>query len=104
MIFILSRLVIIKQKTLQQYALQYPEAKIAISEWAVKTEVSDWANFTEVKLVFNSVDYVGDNRYVFNIKGNRYRMIAMIFFSVRTVYIRWFGTHKEYDSINVSEV
>ena len=97
-------MVIIKQKTLNNYILQYPQAKIAINKWAEKTEFSDWDNFAEIKSVFNSFDFVGDNRYVFNINGNKYRMVAMIFFSVRTVYIRWFGTHKEYDSINVSEV
>ena len=97
-------MVIIKQKTLHTYQLKYPAAGIAISEWALKTEIADWANFSEVKSVFGSTDYVGDNRYVFNIKGNRYRLIAMIFFSVRTVYIRWFGTHAEYDKIDVQKV
>ncbi|MCE7066780.1 type II toxin-antitoxin system HigB family toxin [Dyadobacter sp. CY326] len=95
-------MVIIKQKTLHDYCIKYPEAKIAIAEWASKTESSNWANFMEVKSVFNSVDYVGDNRFVFNVKGNQFRMVAMIFFSVRTVYIRWFGAHSEYDKINVS--
>ncbi|MCE7069970.1 type II toxin-antitoxin system HigB family toxin [Dyadobacter sp. CY327] len=97
-------MVIIKQKTLHNYCIKYPEAKVAIAEWADKTELADWANFLEVKSVFNSVDYVGDNRFVFNIKGNQYRMVAMIFFSVRTVYIRWFGSHSEYDKINVSKI
>lgn len=97
-------MVIIKQKTLYYYCQKYPEAKFAIYEWAEKVEKSDWSNFAEVKSVFNSADFVGDNRYVFNIKGNKYRMVVMIFFSVRTVYIRWFGTHKVYDKIDVSEV
>ncbi|QRR01671.1 type II toxin-antitoxin system HigB family toxin [Dyadobacter sandarakinus] len=97
-------MVIIKQKTLHTYSREYPEAKIAISEWAEKTERADWANFSEVKSMFNSTDYVGDDRYVFNIKGNKYRMVAMIFFTVRTVYIRWFGTHAEYSKIDVTKI
>ncbi|TLV01229.1 type II toxin-antitoxin system HigB family toxin [Dyadobacter luticola] len=97
-------MVIIKSKTLHDYCLMYPKARVAISEWASKTESSDWANFIEIKSVFNSVDYVGDNRYVFNIKGNQYRLVAMIFFSVRTVYIRWFGPHEAYDRINVAMI
>ena len=97
-------MVIIKQKTLHNYYLQYPEARTAIADWAIKTESSNWGSFMEVKLMFNSVDYVGDNRFVFNIKGNQYRMVVMIFFSVRTVYIRWFGSHSEYDKINVSTI
>ncbi|NIJ52074.1 type II toxin-antitoxin system HigB family toxin [Dyadobacter arcticus] len=97
-------MVIIKQKTLNNYSASYPVAKAAIYEWATKTEDSDWKNFLEVKSTFGSVDYVGDNRYVFNIKGNQYRLVAMIFFGVRTVYIRWFGTHQEYHKINVAEI
>jgi mRNA interferase HigB len=97
-------MVIIKQKTLHNYCLKYPDAKVAIAEWAEKTETSDWAHFMEIKSMFNSVDFVGDNRYVFNIKGNQYRMVVMMFFSVRTVYVRWFGTHKEYEKINVAEI
>lgn len=97
-------MVIIKQKTLHDYAVAYPEAKAAIDEWATKVEFADWANFPEIKNTFNSADFVGDKRFVFNIKGNQYRLVAMIFFSVRTVYIRWFGTHKEYDKIDVSKI
>jgi mRNA interferase HigB len=52
-----------------------------------------------MKAMFNSVDAVGNDRYVFNIRGNNYRLIAMIFFDVRTVYIRFVGTHSEYDKL-----
>lgn len=97
-------MVIIKQKTLNEYASAYPLAKAAIYEWASKIENGNWSCLSEVKATFNSVDFVGDNRYVFNIKGNQYRLIVMIFFTVRTVYIRWFGTHQEYDKINVAEI
>lgn len=97
-------MVIIKRKTLYDYGRQYPEAGKAIGEWAEKAENADWSNFSELKNSFGSVDYAGDNRYIFNIKGNQYRLVVMIFFSVRTIYIRWFGTHKEYDKIDVSKV
>ncbi|MCB0517743.1 MAG: type II toxin-antitoxin system HigB family toxin [Saprospiraceae bacterium] len=50
-----------------------------------------------MKLRFNSVDYVGNDRYVFNIRGNNYRLFAMIFFNKRTVFVRFIGTHAEYD-------
>lgn len=58
-----------------------------------------WGNFNDVRNTFGSVDAVGNDRYVFNIKGNDYRLIAMIFFDKRTVYIRFIGTHAEYDKI-----
>jgi mRNA-degrading endonuclease HigB of HigAB toxin-antitoxin module len=47
---------------------------------------------------------VGNDRYVFNIKGNKYRLVAMIFFNIRTVYIRFIGTHTEYDKIDCSTI
>lgn len=57
-----------------------------------------------MKKTFNSVDTVGNDRYVFNIKGNNYRIIAMIFFNIRTIYIRFVGTHKEYDKVDCKTV
>ena len=53
---------------------------------------------------FNSVDAAGNDRYVFNIKGNSYRLIALIIFKVRTVFILFVGTHKEYDRIDAGKV
>ncbi len=63
---------------------------------------SDFANFNELRLIFNSVDAVGNDRYVFNIKGNTYRLVALIHFDVRTVYILFVGTHAEYNKIDAS--
>nr|WP_255724103.1 type II toxin-antitoxin system HigB family toxin [Terrimonas ginsenosidimutans] len=75
-----------------------------MNNWYKVTEKSDWANFHEVKQLFNSVDAVGDDLYVFNIKGNEYRLIARIFFRVRTVYIKFVGTHKEYDKLDLTDL
>ena len=57
-----------------------------------------------MKEMFNSVDAVGNDRFVFNIRGNNYRIIALIFFDIRTVYIRFVGTHQEYDKIDCSTI
>ena len=67
-------------------------------------EKGDFANFNELKQTFNSVDAVENDLYIFNIKGNHYRLIARIHFRVRTVYIRFAGTHKEYDKIQLSDL
>jgi mRNA interferase HigB len=61
-------------------------------------------DFERHKKDFPSVDYVGNDRYVFNIKGNKYRLIAMIFFDIRTVFIRYIGTHGEYDEIDCTTI
>ncbi|MBS1590844.1 MAG: type II toxin-antitoxin system HigB family toxin [Bacteroidetes bacterium] len=66
---------------------------------------ANWKNFTDVLNDFNSVDKVGNDRYVFNIKGNSFRLVAMIHFDIRTVYVRFIGTHAEYDKIkNISKI
>ena len=53
---------------------------------------------------FNSADYVGNGRFVFNIRGNKYRLVASVAFSTRTVYIKFIGTHSEYDAIDATTV
>jgi len=57
-----------------------------------------------MRQIFNSVDAVGNDLYVFNIKGNNYRLIVRIIFRVRTIYIKFIGTHKEYDKVNLDDL
>lgn len=92
-------MVVITRKTIQAYGENNTNAIDALNEWYIKVKLADWSNYNEVKKEFPSCDYVGNDRYVFNIKGNRYRLIAIIHFDVRTVYIRFIGTHAEYDKI-----
>jgi len=86
-------------KTLVEYYTKHPESKIALEEWFCETKKSVWNNFAEMKKTFNSVDSTGNRRYVFNIKGNSYRLVAIILFVPKYVYIRFIGTHAEYDKI-----
>lgn len=89
---------------IKDYISVVPSTKTALEEWYYKTTKSEWNNLAEIKKTFNSVDYVGNNRYVFNIKGNHYRLVAIIIFASQKVYIRFIGTHKEYDKINCSTI
>jgi len=72
---------------------------LALDQWYNKVENSQWNNFADEKKTFNSVDSVGNKRYVFNVKGNSYRIIALILFVPKIVYIRFIGTHDEYSKI-----
>lgn len=90
---------IITYKAIDQYSKLHSDVKIALDEWYIKTELSEWNCFVDIKETFNSVDNVGNKRYVFNIKGNSYRLIALILFVPKIVYIRFIGTHSEYDKI-----
>lgn len=97
-------MVIISKSILRDFSEIHPDAVDALNQWYALVKEADWGSPTEIKQVFNSVDYVGNDRFVFNIRGNRYRLVVMIFFDVRTVYIRFLGTHSEYDRTDVSTV
>ena len=97
-------MVIITFKTIREYSLKNTNAKVALFHWYNVVEKADWGTFAEVRNQFPTVDYVGSDRYVFNIKGNHYRLIAMIHFDTRTVYVRFIGTHAEYNKIIAGEV
>ena len=95
---------IIAHRTIVKYCMQYPDAKIALESWYKAVKAAEWKEFQEIKNAFNSVDYVGNQRYVFNIKGNNYRLVGKILFVQQIVYIRFIGTHREYDKIDCSTI
>ncbi len=65
---------------------KHADSDVALRDWYYKTKRSDWGNLSDIKQTFNSVDYIGNNRYVFNIKGNDYRLVAIIIFASQKVY------------------
>ena len=92
-------MVVISYPVLRDFIEIHPHAKDPINNWYRLATQADWGSFHEMKEMFNSVDAVGKDRYVFNIKGNDYRIVALILFRVRTIFIRFVGTHAEYDKI-----
>lgn len=92
-------MVVISKKTIEDYSKIHPSAIEALNNWYDQTRLGNWRNGAELRNDFPTADFVGDNRWVFNIKGNHFRLVAMVFFNVRTVYIRFIGTHAEYDKI-----
>ena len=97
-------MVIISYSPIRDFTEQTPDVGEALDEWYHKTKAANWRNLAELKNTFNSADYVGNERFVFNIRGNRYRLIAMVVFSIRTVYIKFIGTHKAYDAIDAATI
>lgn len=93
-------MVIISKTKIVEFGSKHSDSINALNKWYDKTKNANWNSLADLKRTFNSVDYVGNDRYVFNIKGNDYRLVAMIFFDVRTVYVRFLGSHSEYDKID----
>jgi mRNA interferase HigB len=94
---------IIAKRTLREFWELYPDAEDPLLAWYREVEKEDWTKPSQVKEKYRSASFVGD-RVVFNIKGNDYRLVVRINYPYRVVYVRFVGTHEEYDEIDVQEV
>lgn len=95
---------IISKKALRVFWERCPDAEQPLLAWFREVEGEDWDAPAKIKAKYRSASIVGDNRVVFNIKGNYYRLVVKINYPYRVVYIRFVGTHAEYDAVNVEEV
>ena len=95
---------IIARKTLLDYCKKYPDAALALQEWYHDLLTSPFKNFNELKREFGNASLVGDDRVVFNIMGNKYRLVVRMVFEYKVIQIKWFGPHSAYDKIDVQTV
>lgn len=91
---------IIAVNTIKQYWIKYPECEQALKSWIQEAERVSWNSPNELKAQFGSASIITGKRIVFNINGNRYRLIVDIEFRLRIIFIVWFGSHEEYDLID----
>ncbi len=90
---------VISKKTLENYYTTHPDTKGALLAWYKMITSTDYTDFNHLKADFQTVDFVGNNHYVFNIRGNKYRLVVVVQFTPHRVLIRFIGTHAEYDKI-----
>ena len=95
---------IITLKALRDFWIKAPEAEEALKAWYKEVEAASWNGPAEIKEKYRSASILKENRVVFNICGNKYRLIVKINYKFKMVYIRFLGTHKEYDKISAEEV
>lgn len=95
---------VIAKKVIVDFYKEHPDAKTALEEWYKKTEKADWDTFPALRKTFNSADNVGNRRVIFNIKGNNYRLVAVVLFKIKRIYIRFLGTHEEYDKLTADKI
>ena len=91
------------KRTLREFWEHYPNAEEPLLAWYREVVREDWDTPAKVKAKYRSVSFVGD-RVGFNIKGNDYRLVVWINYPYRMVYVRFVGTHAEYDAVDVEEV
>lgn len=96
---------VISRKALVAFWERLPDAKGPLSAWYDTISSRTWKNLTELRQLSRTVDYVGGDRFVFNIAGNNFRLVVRIDFNSQLAFVRFVGTHKEYDKIDkISEI
>jgi mRNA interferase HigB len=96
---------VIARRTLKQFWARHPRAEGPIRAWLAIAAAAHWANPTEIKRQFGAtVDFVGDNRVIFDLGGNKYRLIVHVSFTFGRLLVKFIGDHAEYDRIDPETV
>lgn len=95
---------VVAKRTLRQYWQQHSNTEAALKEWHHIVEKATWQKPSDVVEAIPNTRFIGNDRFVFKIRGNNYRLIVKILFPSRQIYIRFIGTHAEYDSIDANTV
>ena len=95
---------IIAIKVLRDFWNKHKDAEQPLRAWYTETKKANWQKPNDIIKQYHSASILSNNRVVFNIKGNNYRLITAINYAFKIVYIRFVGTHKEYDKINAEEI
>lgn len=95
---------VISRSRLIEFWERHEDSEIPLRLWFKKVQQAKWTNLHQLKMDFPTADYVGNNRVVFDIKGNKYRIVVIIYFDGQKVYIRFVGTHAAYDRIDAKNI
>lgn len=95
---------IISRKILKTFWAKHPQAERPLRAWYADVKQANWQNPTDIKQIYRNASIVTNNRVVFNIKGNNYRIVVAVNYPYRMIYIRFVGTHVEYDKIDVTQI
>jgi mRNA interferase HigB len=95
---------IISRKKLKEFWVKHPSTENSLRSWYADTKQAGWKSPQDVKKTYKNASIVANNRVVFNIKGNSYRLVVAVNYDFGVVYVRFVGTHQEYDKIDVTSV
>ena len=95
---------IITLTPLKRFMAAHPDARPFLNQWIATVRAADWKNPNEIKVVYANASLVANDRVVFNVGGNKYRLVVFIIYPVRTLFVRFIGTHREYDFIDVATI
>jgi mRNA interferase HigB len=95
---------IISRKAPREFWEAHPDARQALQSWYADVKQSQWSSPAEIKEMYRNASIINNQRVVFNIKGNRYRIVVAVQYEFGIVYIRFIGTHSEYDKIDAATI
>jgi len=95
---------IISRKVLREFWEKHSDSRQQLQAWYIDVKHANWTSPTDIKEIYPNASFLADNRVVFNIKGNKYRIIVIVQYRFGQVYIRFVGTHKEYDRLDAKTV
>jgi mRNA interferase HigB len=95
---------LISRRKLIEFWTDHVDSKEQLAAWAWEVEHADWNTPSDIKARYGTADILKNDRVVFNIKGNHYRLIVKIEYKIKIVFIRFIGTHKEYDKIDAEKI
>jgi mRNA interferase HigB len=95
---------VISRKPLREFSRKHPQAKTPLDAWCAEASKAAWKDFADIKKCYRSADVVAGNRVIFDIGGNKFRLVVKIAYQMQTVFVLFVGTHAEYDRIDVKTV
>lgn len=97
-------MIIANKELLNAFVQKHASAAKPLNKWLSDVSAAEWKSHADLKQTFPSADYVKNGRYVFNIAGNNYRLVAVVIFIGGVMNLRYIGTHAEYDKIDCSTI
>jgi len=95
---------VISRKTLRKFWEKHPDAQQPLQAWYVDVKHANWKKPSDIKAIHQTASFLANNRVVFNIKGNQYRIVIVIEYKFGNIYIRFVGTHREYDRFDATKI
>lgn len=95
---------VIAKKTLREFWMKHSDCEEQLKSWYREAIEANWNSPQDIKTDYPSASFLQDNKVVFNIKGNKYRLIVKINYDFGMIWIRFVGTHAEYDKVNASKI
>jgi len=95
---------IVARRTLREYCEKTARARSSVEAWYAAVSKADWVGPGDVRKAFPKADFIGNDRVVFNVGGNEFRIVVSIWYEARTLWIKFVGTHAEYDKIKAATV